>query len=91
MCTQGVYEIRVNQVTAGTGAYSISVDGSAFTSIPPLPYIVSGLNSGSHTIIIQANGCTDTETIIIDEPLVATPAITALPSCANNDGVNYGG
>jgi hypothetical protein len=46
------------------------------------------LNSGSHTIIIQdANGCTDAETIIIDEPLVATPAITALPTCANNDGI----
>ncbi|SHG56134.1 gliding motility-associated C-terminal domain-containing protein [Flavobacterium micromati] len=85
---QGIFEIRVTQVTAGTGAYTISVDGSAFTSITGLPHIVPGLNSGSHTISIRdTNGCTDTETIIIDEPLVATPAITALPTCANNDGV----
>lgn len=85
---QGAYEIRVNEVIAGTGAYSISVDGSTFTSITGLSYIVSGLNSGSHTIIIRdANGCTDTETILIDEPLVATPAITDLPTCADNDGV----
>ncbi|MFH6970007.1 T9SS type B sorting domain-containing protein [Flavobacterium petrolei] len=85
---QGAYEIRVTETTAGTGAYSISVDGSTFTSITGLPHIVSGLNSGSHTIIIRdANGCTDTETILIDEPLVATPALTALPTCADNDGV----
>lgn len=85
---QGAFEIRVDEVTAGTGAYSISVDGSTFTSIAGLSHTVSGLNSGSHTIIIRdANGCTDTETIIIDEPLVATPLITALPTCADNDGV----
>jgi hypothetical protein len=35
--------------------------------------IVSRLNPGSHTIIIRdANGCSDAETITIDEPLVAT-------------------
>ena len=85
---QGAFEIRVVEVTAGTGAYSISVDGSTFTSIAGLSHTVSGLNSGSHTIIIRdANGCTDTETILIDEPLVATPLITALPTCADNDGV----
>ncbi|MFV8351881.1 T9SS type B sorting domain-containing protein [Flavobacterium sp. XS2P14] len=85
---QGAFEIEVTETTAGTGAYSISVDGSTFTSISGLPNIVSGLNSGSHTIIIKdANGCTDSETINIDEPLIATPAITALPTCANNNGV----
>ncbi|MFV8357692.1 hypothetical protein ACNQGB_16085, partial [Flavobacterium sp. XS1P32] len=85
---QGAFEIEVTETTAGTGAYSISVDGSTFTSISGLPRIVSGLNSGSHTIIIKdANGCIDSETINIDEPLIATPAITALPTCANNNGV----
>lgn len=85
---QGTFGILVTETTAGTGAYSISVDGGTFASIPSLPYTVTGLNSGLHTIIIKdANGCTDTETITIDEPLVATPAITALPTCADNDGV----
>lgn len=85
---QGAFEILVSETTAGTGVYSISVDGGTFTSIPGLPYTVSGLNSGLHTIIIRdANGCTDTESITIDEPLVTTPAITALPTCADNDGV----
>ncbi|MCZ8229980.1 SprB repeat-containing protein, partial [Flavobacterium sp.] len=85
---QGTFGITVTATTAGTGAYTISVDGGTFASIPGLPHTVTGLNSGLHTIIIKdANGCTDTETITIDEPLVATPAITALPTCANNDGV----
>ncbi len=85
---QGTYEIEVTETTAGTGAYSISVDGGTFTSIPGLPYIVSGLNSGSHTIIVRdVNGCTDDETIIIDEPLVTTPAITGLPTCTADIGV----
>ncbi len=85
---QGTFGILVTETTAGTGAYSISVDGGAFASIPSLPHTVTGLNSGPHTIIIKdANGCTDTETITIAAPLVATPAITALPTCANNDGV----
>ncbi len=85
---QGTFGLLVTETTAGTGAYSISVDGGAFASIPSLPRTVTGLNSGPHTIIIKdANGCTDTETITIAAPLVATPAITALPTCANNDGV----
>ncbi|WP_281238319.1 T9SS type B sorting domain-containing protein [Flavobacterium praedii] len=86
---QGTFGINVTATTAGTGAYTISVDGSTFASIPlGLPHTVTGLNSGLHTIIIKdANGCTDTKTITIDEPLVATPAITALPTCADNDGI----
>jgi len=85
---EGTFGIKVDQVTAGTGAYTISVDGSTFTSIVGLPYTVTGLNSGPHIIAIKdANGCTDTKSITIDKPLVATPAITALPTCADNDGV----
>ncbi|WP_165688827.1 T9SS type B sorting domain-containing protein [Flavobacterium sp. A45] len=96
--TEGNFGIIVSAVPTvtppetgmGTGALSISIDGSTYTNLPLpyLPYTVTGLNSGLHTIIIKdANGCTYTETITIDVPLVATPAITALPTCADNDGV----
>ncbi len=87
---QGSYVVRVSAINAGTGALSISVNGSGvYTSITTgLPFDVTGLNSGSNTISIKdANGCIDTETIIIDAPLVVTPAITALPTCLDNDGV----
>ncbi len=86
---QGSYVVRVSATNPGTGALSISVNGSGvYTNIAGLPFDVTGLNSGSNTISIKdANGCIDTETIIIDAPLVVTPAITALPTCLDNDGV----
>ncbi|MBF4473786.1 hypothetical protein IRZ80_20580, partial [Flavobacterium sp. HJJ] len=91
---EGNFGIDVSPVATGldtglgTGALSISVDGSTFVSIAGLSHTVTGLNSGSHTIKIKdANGCIDSKTIIIDAPLVATPAITSLPTCTDNDGV----
>lgn len=86
---EGAYEVKVTQVTAGIAPYSISVNGSGvYTSIPGLPYDVTGLNSGLNTISIKdANGCIDTKSITIDKPLGVTPVITTLPTCANNDGV----
>ncbi|NRS87943.1 gliding motility-associated-like protein [Flavobacterium sp. 7E] len=84
---EGSFEINITETTAGVGTYSISVDTSVFTPITGLPHLLTGLNSGSHTIIIKdANGCMDTETIVIDTPLIATPAITDLPTCLDNDG-----
>ena len=84
---EGTFGINVTETTAGTGAYSISVDNSTYASILGLPYNISGLNSGSHTIAVKdANGCIDTKSIIIAEPLQLVPAINALPTCANNDG-----
>ncbi|REG98843.1 SprB-like repeat protein, partial [Flavobacterium aquicola] len=85
---EGAFGISVARTTAGVGTHSISVDNSTFTSVGAWPHTVTGLNSGSHTIVVKdANGCIDTESIIIDKPLTATPAITALPTCADNDGV----
>ncbi|MBK0369662.1 T9SS type B sorting domain-containing protein [Flavobacterium agrisoli] len=85
---EDTFAIEVTQVTAGMGTYSISLDNSTFSPITGLPYIVSGLHSGPHTIVIKdANGCIDSKPITIDEPLIATPALTALPICAINDGV----
>ncbi|WP_170151286.1 T9SS type B sorting domain-containing protein [Flavobacterium weaverense] len=85
---EGTFKVVVDETTAGIGAYSISVDNSTFTNITGLPYTVTALNSGLHTIKIKdVNGCIDSKDITIDIPLVATPAITTLPTCANNDGV----
>jgi gliding motility-associated-like protein len=85
---EDTYTVRVAQITAGTGAYSIGVDSNtAFTSIPGLPYDVTGLHSGSHTIYIKdANGCIDSKTITIDAPLKVVPEITALPDCTVDNG-----
>jgi hypothetical protein len=83
---EGAFEILVTETTAGIGTYTISIDGSDFTSLPPANTF-TGLNSGPHTVTIKdANGCTDTKNITIAAPLKVTPFIDALPTCANNDG-----
>ena len=83
---EGAFEILVTQTTVGVGTHTISIDGSDFTSLPP-GNTFTGLNSGSHSVTIKdANGCTNTETIIIAAPLKVSPFIDALPTCANNDG-----
>ncbi|HEU4790001.1 MAG TPA: T9SS type B sorting domain-containing protein [Flavobacterium sp.] len=84
---EGAFGINVT-ITPGKSPYSISVDGSTFASIGAvLSYTVTGLNSGFHTIKVKdANGCIDTKSTTIDKPLNLSPAITALPTCADNDG-----
>lgn len=85
---EGAFGVVVTETAAGVGPYSIKVDTGVFVSIPGLPYTVTNLSSGSHTITIKdGNDCTDTETININAPLKLTPAITALPSCVVNNGV----
>ncbi|OHT46547.1 T9SS type B sorting domain-containing protein [Flavobacterium tructae] len=88
---EGAYVVRVSLTTAGISPYEISVNGGVYepvTITTVVPYDVTGLNSGLNTIKIKdANGCVDTKSITIDKPLGVTPVITALPTCANNDGV----
>ncbi|OCB75445.1 T9SS type B sorting domain-containing protein [Flavobacterium crassostreae] len=85
--SEGNFEMDVSEVTAGIGAYMISVDGSVFTPLLGLPYRITNLNSGIHTVTIKdANSCTDTKSITIASPLSIIPTINSLPSCANNDG-----
>ncbi|MDR7369844.1 T9SS type B sorting domain-containing protein [Flavobacterium aquidurense] len=85
---QDAYVIQVDG-TLGTGANLISVDNkTSFVSLPGLPYNVTGLHSGDHTIYVQdANGCIAEQTITIDPPLGLTPIGTTLPTCADDDGV----
>lgn len=88
---EGAYVVRVSLTTAGISPYEISVNGGVYAPVTittAVPYDVTGLNSGLNTIKIKdANGCVDTKSITIDKPLGVTPVITALPTCANNDGV----
>ncbi|MBO9582939.1 MAG: T9SS type B sorting domain-containing protein [Flavobacterium sp.] len=85
---EGAFGVVVSETAAGVGPYSIKVDTGVFVSISGLPYPVTNLSSGSHTITIKdGNDCTDTKTININAPLKLTPAITALPSCVVNNGV----
>lgn len=88
-CTaiEGAFEIDVTLISAGIAPYSFSIDGGAFQT-QTVPFTISNLSSGSHTIEIRdANGCGNLVTVNIDAPLGLTPAITALPSCSNDDGV----
>ncbi|TXD81423.1 T9SS type B sorting domain-containing protein [Subsaximicrobium wynnwilliamsii] len=84
---EGAYEIEVNLDTPGIAPYSFSIDGGAFQT-QTAPFTLSNLSSGSHTVELQdANGCGNLVTVNIEAPIGLTPAVTALPSCTNNDGI----
>lgn len=85
---QDAYVIKVDG-TLGTGVHTISVDNkTSFVTMPSLPFNVTGLHSGDHTIYVQdVNGCIDEQKVTIDPPLGLTPVGTTLPTCADNDGV----
>ncbi len=85
---EGAFELNVALTTPGIAPYTIVVNGSAAQNVAAFPYVVSGLNSGLQSVtVMDANGCPITATITIAKPLVATPAITALPTCDDDDGV----
>ncbi|MCK8140462.1 T9SS type B sorting domain-containing protein [Flavobacterium sp. I-SCBP12n] len=85
---EGTFELNVALTTAGIAPYTIVVNGSAAQNVAAFPFVVSGLNSGLQSVTVtDSNGCSVTQTLTIDKPLVATPAITALSTCLNNDGV----
>ncbi|PVW15887.1 T9SS type B sorting domain-containing protein [Marixanthomonas spongiae] len=91
---EGTFEVIVTR-TAGLGIapYTYSVDGSGFTTYVEdafNSFVLSGLNSGTHTVIIKdANGCEYTETIDILPPLNAITAtsISTTPDCGVSDGI----
>jgi gliding motility-associated-like protein/uncharacterized repeat protein (TIGR01451 family) len=87
LLSEGDFEVEVSLVTAGVGPYALSVNGSAFES-QSFPYVISGLNSGTHTVEVRDfNGCTNVQTITIEAPLSIVPEITTRTSCNNDDGV----
>ncbi|MEP1488239.1 MAG: T9SS type B sorting domain-containing protein [Algibacter sp.] len=84
--TEGNFEVDVVLTTAGIAPHSYSIDGGAFQN-RTAPFTISNLSSGTHTIEVQdANGCGNTETVTIETPIGITPAVTALPTCLDNDG-----
>jgi len=84
--TDGNYEIDVVLDVAGTPPYSFSIDGGTFQT-QTAPFTISNLFAGTHTIDIQdANGCGNSISIDIDEPIDITADAIALPSCNNDDG-----
>ena len=83
---EGQFEIDVNLVTAGTPPYSFSIDGGSFQT-QSLPFTISNLTSGAHTVeVIDANGCGNIETVVIEPPLGLTATINTLPTCDDDDG-----
>ena len=84
--TEGNFAIDVTLTTAGIAPYSYSVDGGAFQT-NTAPFTISNLSSGTHTIEVQdTNGCGNLVSVDIEAPLEIIPAITALPTCNDNDG-----
>ncbi|MFD1162099.1 T9SS type B sorting domain-containing protein [Hwangdonia seohaensis] len=84
--TEGNFEIDVALTTSGVAPYSFSIDGGAF-QVRTTPFTLSGLSSGSHTVEVRdVNGCGNLVTVDIEAPLGISAAVTALPTCAINDG-----
>ncbi|MDO7171137.1 T9SS type B sorting domain-containing protein [Mariniflexile sp. AS56] len=87
-CTaiEGSYVIDVTLTTAGIAPYAYSIDGGAFQT-KTAPFSISNLASGSHTVEVRdANGCGNLVTVDVVAPLSLAPAVTALPTCNDNDG-----
>ncbi|MFC4816300.1 T9SS type B sorting domain-containing protein [Flavobacterium sp. GCM10023249] len=84
---EGNFSLNVTLNTVGVAPYSLSLDGGAFQTVT-FPYMINGLSSGAHTVVVQdSNGCGETVNINILTPLSGASVISALPTCANNDGV----
>jgi len=83
---EGNFEIDVTLPTAGIPPYSFSIDGGTFQTQTP-PFTIQNLSSGTHTIeVMDANGCGNLVTTTIEPPLGITPAVSAMPSCDDDDG-----
>lgn len=83
---EGQFSVDVVLSNPGIPPYSVSINGGGFQA-QTFPFTISNLFSGTQTIeVIDANGCGEIETITIEPPLNITPAITALPTCNENDG-----
>lgn len=88
--------LAADQCTSTGASYTFTVTG---TGVAPLTYSIGGAFQSSPTFTVvasatpytvtvrDANGCTASDNITIYPALGVTTSITALPSCANNDGV----
>lgn len=92
--SEGNYSIIVTRDnTLGVAPFTYSVDGGAFNSYTEdasFSFVLSGLNSGSHTVIVRdANGCSYTETLVINPPIISSAAVSAatVGNCGVSDGI----
>nr|WP_262918575.1 T9SS type B sorting domain-containing protein [Flavobacterium sp. HXWNR70] len=88
--------LAVDQCTSTGTNYTFTVTG---TGVAPLTYSIGGAFQSSPTFTVvasstpytvtvkDANGCIATDTITIYPVLGVVTSVTALPSCADNDGV----
>ncbi|WP_165571352.1 T9SS type B sorting domain-containing protein [Flavobacterium reichenbachii] len=84
--TEGNFEIEVTLTSPGVSPYSLSVDGGVFFPAT-LPYTVTGLNSGTHTVQIQdSNACTNVapQSIILYKKLDINPVVTKELDCTGS-------
>lgn len=83
---QGTYQITVSLTTPGVGPYTLSLDGGAFVT-HTLPHVFGGLSSGTHTVQVRDfNGCGNTVSVTILNPLIGSAAFTTQPVCNNPNG-----
>ncbi|WP_125718424.1 T9SS type B sorting domain-containing protein [Flavobacterium ustbae] len=86
---EGAFEVRVNEDTAGIAPYYISVNNGNFKLITtPMPYTITGLNSGPVNVVVRdANGC---ETPVTSTTINATPTanaeVTTVLACSVSGG-----
>ncbi|MBV1923606.1 MAG: T9SS type B sorting domain-containing protein, partial [Flavobacteriaceae bacterium] len=73
-------------INPGIPPYSVSVDGGDFQN-QSFPFTITNLSSGSHSVQVNdVYGCGNLVNVTIEPSLGLTPAVTALPSCDDNDG-----
>jgi gliding motility-associated-like protein len=70
-------------VNGGTAPYQFRINGGAYQTSD-----VFNVAAGTYTVTVQdAAGCTATQTLTITEPAaISATAVTAVASCAGNDG-----
>ena len=72
--------------SSGTGPYTVSIDGGAFTA-QVSPYTFNGLAAGSHTVDLKdANNCPATATINVGEPAAISLALSKTDALCNGTG-----
>ena len=89
-CTasEGLFSIDISRIADGVGPYSYSVNGGSFIAQNNANFTLNNLVSGTYTMEIRdANGCGNTVSVTVFPPVQPSAIVTALSTCADNDGV----